>query len=213
MSIELYYFSGSPFAWRVQLGLEHKGLDYELQALNPSKGEHRSESFLKLNPHGKVPVLQHDGFTLYESSAIVEYLEERFPDTPRLFPTDLQRRAIARRVIAEIESVYWPNAWLIARNLYFKPKEEWNEEDLTTGVAGVAAELERYETSLDGDFLVGELGAADYALYTIMAHVPRYELRRDVGLSARIGPKLRAWMKRIESLPYFDRTYPPHWRA
>src|SRR5207247_1620684 len=84
--IRFYYGSGSPFSWRVQLVLEEKGLDYEPVLLSFDKGEHKSAAHLARSPHGKVPALEDDGVTLYESSAIVEYLEERYPREPLLPP-------------------------------------------------------------------------------------------------------------------------------
>lgn len=65
-----------------------------------------------------------------------------------------------------------------------------------------------------GDYLDGDaLSAADLALYPLVALSLRMDIRKP-GLDAAgiYGPKLHAWMKRIESLPYFDRTIPPHWK-
>src|SRR5207249_11915297 len=84
--IHFYYASGSPSSWRVQLALEEKGLAYEPVLLSFEKGEHKSPAHLARSPHGKVPALEDDGVSLYESSAIVEYLEERYPRTPLLPP-------------------------------------------------------------------------------------------------------------------------------
>jgi len=93
--IRFYYGSGSPFSWRVQLVLEEKGLAYEPVLLSFEKGEHKSPAHLARSPHGKVPALEDDGVSLYESSAIVEYLEERYPRTP-LLPPDPAERARVR---------------------------------------------------------------------------------------------------------------------
>ena len=79
MGITLYYGSGSPYAWRVQLALEHKALAYELKVISFSAGDTRKPEFLALNPRHRVPVLVEDDFVLYESSAIVEYLDEAYP--------------------------------------------------------------------------------------------------------------------------------------
>src|SRR5205823_8420249 len=98
--IRFYYGSGSPFSWRVQLILEEKGLPYEPVLLSFAKGEHKSPEHLARSPHGKVPALEDDGVRLYESSAIVEYLEERYP-TPPTLPADPAPRARVR--IEELE--------------------------------------------------------------------------------------------------------------
>ena len=75
MAIKLYWGSGSPFAWCVMLTLEVKGLAYESKLLEFSKGEHKAADYLRLNPRGKVPTLQDDDFVLYESLAIMMYLD------------------------------------------------------------------------------------------------------------------------------------------
>ena len=65
-----YYGSGSPYAWKVWLALEHKQLEYDLKLLSFDRGETRAPEFRALNPRGKVPTLVDDGLVLWESSAI-----------------------------------------------------------------------------------------------------------------------------------------------
>ena len=79
MPLILYYGSGSPFAWRAQLALEHKALEYELKILSFSAGDTRKPEFVALNPRHQVPVLVDGDFILYESNAIVEYIDEAYP--------------------------------------------------------------------------------------------------------------------------------------
>ena len=78
----------------------------------------------------------------------------------------------------------------------------------------VQAELQHFQRELRGDFLAGALSAADFTLYPTIMLCLRIEKRQpELDLSAALGEKLVAWMKRIEALPYYERTYPPHWRA
>src|SRR6266436_2217763 len=100
--IHFYYGSGSPYSWRVQLVLEEKRLAYEPVLLSFQKGEHKSPEHLARSPHGKVPALSDGDLVLYESTPIVEYLEERYP-VPALLPDDAARRATVR--IEEVEAV------------------------------------------------------------------------------------------------------------
>src|SRR5688500_7191102 len=104
MTLEFWYGSGSPFAWRVWLALEHKQAKYEQKVISFAEREHLKPEFIARNPRHKVPVILEDGFAIYESAAIVEYLEERFPEGPALFPGDVRARAQIRRMIREVDS-------------------------------------------------------------------------------------------------------------
>ena len=69
-----------------------------------SDGDLKKPEFIALNPRGKVPVVTDNGFALYESATIVEYLEDRYPNAgPGLFPLDVKQRALARRLIREAD--------------------------------------------------------------------------------------------------------------
>jgi glutathione S-transferase len=81
----LYFLSGSPFGWKVQLALEHLRVPYVTKFLSSDAGDLRNPSFLARNPHGKVPVIVDGSLTLFESDVIVEYLE----DTHRTSATSL----------------------------------------------------------------------------------------------------------------------------
>lgn len=209
-----YTVSGSVFGWRVQLTLEHKAVKYESRILSASKGELTAPEYLTVNPHGKVPAIVDNGFVLYESAAICEYLEDRFPQTRRLFPRDLQQRALVRRTVCEVDSTLALHGLAIAKNVYFKSPDAWDLDQIERGRIGIVSEIARLERSIAGDFLLGpELTAADFACYPFFAHMRRYERKKpDLALHAQLGPKLNGWLKRIEALPYFETTYPTHWR-
>ncbi len=106
MALTLYYMSGSPYAWRVWLALEHKQIPCELKTMSYDAGDFKKPEFLALTPRRKVPVIVDDGFALYESAAIVEYLEDKQPTQPRLFSADLRQRAIERRLVREADQYF-----------------------------------------------------------------------------------------------------------
>jgi hypothetical protein len=106
MALTLHYASGSPYAWRVWLALEHKGIPYELKLLSFDKGDLATSAFRALNPRGRVPVIEDDGFALYESAAIVEYIEDKHPGEPRLFASDIRERALQRRMVREADQYF-----------------------------------------------------------------------------------------------------------
>ena len=104
MAIEVYWGSGSPYAWRVLLALEHKGLPYTAHLLQFSKQEHKSPHMLQMNPRGRVPVLKDGDYVCFESLAILYYLDLQAGGVvPRRQPArllDRQLRAIPVRVLS-----------------------------------------------------------------------------------------------------------------
>ncbi len=214
MSITLHAMSGSPFTWKVWLALEYKQLPYELRLLSVDAGDLKAPEFEQMNPRRQVPVLSDGGLEIYESEAIVRYLEAAYP-TPTLFPGDLPTQALAFRFSAEIDAYFVPSMENLVREVLFKPNAAERDGALIEkSVAGLARELAYFERELRGDFLVGPLSAADFSLYPALMLALRIDRRQPMlGLSGMLGPRLSAWMKRIEALPYYERTYPPHWKT
>ncbi len=213
--ITFYYASGSPFAWRAWLALEHKSLPYDLKSMSFSDGDLRTPEYLDINPRGKVPVIVDEGFSLYESAAILAYLDEQYPDSGSpLFPGSPKDRAHIRRLINEADLYLDQANRKILLPVIFTKKEDWDEKLIASGREAVAAELANFETMLSGDYYTGELSAADYTIYPMVALALRLDLRKPaLDIASLIGPKMTAWMKRVESLPIFAKTYPPHWKA
>jgi glutathione S-transferase len=210
--IRFYYGSGSPFSWRVQLLLEEKGLPYEAVLLSFQKGELKSPEHLARSPHGKVPALEDGPLSLYESSAIVEYLEERYP-VPPFLPADPAARARVR--IEEIECVeYFAGAFRdVARQVFFTPPDKRDAEAIAAARGGVRKELERLEgraAARGGRFVVG-----DVPTHADFTWLPFVEIagRAGVELDAARTPWLHAWRARMRERPSHTRSYPPHWRA
>ncbi|HLY37980.1 MAG TPA: glutathione S-transferase family protein [Candidatus Binatia bacterium] len=209
--IRFYYGSGSPFSWRVQLVLEEKGLPYEPVLLSFAKGEHKSPEHVARSPHGKVPALEDDGLRLYESSAIVEYLEDRYPRPPML-PADPAGRARVR--IEELECLlYFGERFIaLARQVFFAPAEQRDAAKVEAARAEIREQLGALDAraSRSGrEYLVGALSRADFTW------IPFVELagRAGVDLDARATPWLVGWRSRMRGRPSYERSYPPHWRA
>ena len=214
MAITLYYGSGSPYAWRAQLALEHKALPYELKVLSFAAGDTRKPEFLALNPRHRVPVLVEDDFVLYESSAIVEYLDEAYPGRGApLFPGDARTRAIIRRMICEVDEDFDAALDPLTTQAFSKKPEERDAKAIADSRKALVDELALVSQSMRGDYLAGPLSAADYALYTLLAFVWRSQIKLpDLDADGMLTPQLARWKARIEALPYFDKTIPPHWR-
>ena len=212
MPLVFYYGSGSPYAWRVWLALEHKQLAYELKTMSFSAGDLRKAEYLAINPRHRVPAVVDDGFSLYESAAILEYLEEKYPG-PKLFPGDVQQRAIVRRLVREADEYFADAMDELLHEILFKAQEKRSAERIQRGRQTLADELAVWETLIRGDFLAGPLSAADLTLYPMVALTLRCDKKTpDLGIRNIVGPKLSAWIARIEALSYFHKTWPPHWK-
>ena len=102
------YFS--PYVMSVYVALKEKGLNFTLQTIDLNAGQNRQPGWKGYDLTRRVPVIAVDDFLLSESSAITEYLEERFapPTWERIYPHDLEKRARARQIQAWIRSDLMP---------------------------------------------------------------------------------------------------------
>src|SRR5262249_22261650 len=143
--IELYWHPLSIMPWRVRIALREKGLAYESVKVNVYGTSERSAEFLRLNPFGQIPVLVDDGLAIAESMAIVEYLEERYPEPP-LMPADAATRARVRQWMGW-STDYWPLAWKkwIAPRL---PDAQWTDASVAQGRCEIAMHLDVLESAL-----------------------------------------------------------------
>ena len=218
MTLEVFWGSGSPFAWRVLLTLEVKRLTYQSTLLEFSKGEHKAPEFLKLNPRGKVPVLKDDGFVLSESLAIMAYLDKKYPEPP-LFGTSPQETGLIWRAILEMESYVVTAGDKLVRPLFFG--QGLDTDRIQEAAAAIRRELRRVDTELEGaNWLIGkQVSAADVSLFPLVQMIVR-AAGKDAAKPFNFQllplennfPNIATWVKRIEALTGYDRTYPPHWR-
>jgi glutathione S-transferase len=213
MALAFYYGSGSPFAWKVWLTLEHKQIPYDLKVLSFDRGDTRSAAFLAVNPRGQVPTIVDDGFALWESHAIVEYLEERYPQRP-LMPSDAKGRATVRRLMHEADNhLSEAQTELFEATLFRKADVAEDAAKIAAGQDNLLKELARWDALLTGEYLAGTLSLADFAVFPFVRQVRRVDERQPKnGLGDRMPARLRAWMQRIEALPYYAKTMPPHWK-
>ena len=213
MTLTFYAGSGSPYAWKVWLALEHKGIPYELKMLSFDKGDTKTPEFLAINPRAKVPAIVEDGVAVSESSVIVEYLEDRYPWKP-LLPKDAAGRATARRIAAEADNYLSETVEeLFNLTLYAKKPAAVNE--ISAAQEHALSEIAKLEKALSADYLIGEISIADFTAYPHVRLLQRVDERSPGKGIARnlLPPKVAAWVRRIEALPYYSKTIPPHWKS
>lgn len=219
MALDLYWGSGSPYSWRVQLALEYKRLDYVSHELQFSKQEHKSPQMLRMNPRGRVPVLKEGEFVVFESLACLLYLDRRFPEPP-LFGSTPEEAGTIMRVICEYQAYAENHVTQIVSAVFLDTLDE-NMEEVTRAMHLVGGEARTIEGRLSkSDWLVGEqVSAADIVVFPSIMLLLRAMEKREAGeLRSRFlpmavtYPAIAKWIKRVEALPGYDRTYPPHWR-
>lgn len=219
MALEVYWASGSPFAWRVLLTLEVKKARYVSNLLEFSKGQLKTPEYLALNPRGKIPTLKDGDFVLSESLAIMAYLDRKIPE-PLLLGRSDQETGRIWSVILESSNYLEPVGQRVVAPIFFGRATE-EADDVRAARPELHSELRNLEQKLARQqWLVTEsLSAADIAVYPFIEVLLRAAGKEeatplDIGLLpiAKTYPALAAWRDRIKALPGYDKTYPPHWR-
>lgn len=199
---------GSPFstyARTVRMALVEKGVDYELNPLVPG-----TEECQKLHPFGKVPIFQHGDFTLWESLAIVRYIDEVFEGTP-LEPGDAQSRGLMNQMISAIMDYFYPSMvrQIILPRLIFPARGmEVDEDAIKAAVPDVETQFLVISGFLqDHSYLASDtLTMADLFLSPILYYMNfTPEGREIVGKS----PRILRWMETMGSRPSDKDTLPP----
>src|SRR5687767_656447 len=152
----------SPFAARVRIGIYAKGLDVEVAS--PPAGWPTSRQFRDINPTGRIPVLLlDDGTAIHESSVILEYLEEQFPDARPLLSGSPKSRAKSRLLSRLADLYLMPPMVRLAQPDCEERQREQLVDDLLDGLTALDALLD------SGRYAVGtELTFADCALGPVL---------------------------------------------
>lgn len=226
MAIDVYWGSGSPYAWRVLLALEYKRLPYRSHLLQFSKQEHKSPQMLALNPRGRVPVLKDSDYVCFESLAVLYYLDLKYPE-PGIFGRTPEEAGVIMRVICEYQAYIEPRLMNIVRAIFDKSPQARSDahlrtDQITSDMHAVASEARTIEARLSkSDWVVGEsFSAVDMMIFPGIQLLRRALERPEAReLASRFMPvevnypALGRWLTRVEQLPGYERTYPPHWRS
>lgn len=156
--IQLYYAAPSIYGRKVLAVLDEKGLDYEIKKMSFASQDHLKPEYLALNPNGEIPTLLDGDFAVYESTAIIEYLNDEYPEPP-LLPEDSEGRARVRMAEDYCDLHLYPEVIRC-----FIKKVLKNEELTAEDTDAVTERLQRLETLLAGKtWLAGDFSLADCA--------------------------------------------------
>jgi len=182
--LTLYDAARCPYCARTRIALAEKGIEYETLEIDLND---RPQWIYEKNATGRVPVVEEDAWILPESSVIMEYLEERYPEPP-LLPADPADRGLAR-------------VWIFRHDDFTKPYYA-----LRRGEDGAAERFDEELAKLDAALQRQPwLTGAEYGLADI-AYVPWVVRARDMlGVSLDEFPAVRSWLDRLEERPAIAR--------
>lgn len=171
--IRLHNHPFSTFGRRVKIALLEKNIPFEEVVVDLARRQQRTPEYLALNPYSRVPTLEDDGFVLYESSAILLYLEDEHPE-PALIPAGNRGRAEVDMHLRLCDSQMAAPAGVIIFQKRFLPEAKWNLEAINKASADIAKHLAILDRQLDGvDFLVHDrYTLADIAYIPFLHFLP-----------------------------------------
>ena len=196
--IKLYTFPPSTNSRKVRIALLEKGLEFERISIDLSKREQKNPEYLKVHPFGQIPALDDEGFIVYDSTIINEYLEDEYP-YPALMPNDSEGRARAR-LLEDFRDTHF-NPYFV--QIIYELRKPEGERDLTridNAKSEILKAFDRIEMELDGkEFLAGTFSLADIAFMSNFDLLDRF----GIAVDASKYPKTVAWIARLKARPSF----------
>jgi maleylpyruvate isomerase len=207
--MKLYTYFRSSAAFRTRIALNLKGIAYDQAAIDmrAPTSAHRKPEFLAINPQGLVPALEHDGSTIAQSLAIIEYLDETHPNPP-LLPAAPVDRARVRAMALAVACDMHPLNNLRVLNYLRAPLaldedtvNAWYHHWIGAGFTGLEEEVKR--TTGDGRYMFGtNVTLADIFIVPQMYNARRFKCDLEP------YPTLRGICAHLESLPAFAKAAP-----
>ena len=191
----------SPYVMSVAVALAEKGLAYELKRVDLSRQENLEDTYRTRSLTARVPTLVHGDFSLSESSAIDEYLEEAFPppDHAAIYPRDRQKRARARQVQAWVRSDLMPirierNTTVVFFGARLKPLSQEAQESASRLFTAVQSLLPAGATNLFGEWCIADTDLALMLNRLAMHEDVMPDRLRDYARHQWSRPSVKAWL-------------------
>lgn len=234
--LELYHTHNSVCSQKVRIALAEKGLDWESHHLLLAKGEHRTPEYARLNPKRVVPTLIDDGEVVYQSTVILEYLEDTYPDTPLLTSRSIDRAKARIWMMRIDDDIHDPATTVVSfcialRYLYLNQGEEASEAWINKKPAGPQRErsrdmlmngtsseqfpnnlriFKRLFEDIDRQLEIQDwLAGSVYSLADLSyaPYITRFERLNLMSILERY-PNLIDWYGRLKSRPAYDIAIP-----
>jgi glutathione S-transferase len=196
--IKLYTFPPSTNSRKVRIALLEKGLEFERINVDLSQREQKKPEYLKIHPFGQIPALDDEGFIVYDSTIINEYLEDEYPYPP-LMPKDSEGRARARMMEDFRDGHFNPYFVHIIYEMR-KPEGERDGQRIDNAKAEINKAFDRLEQELQGkEYLAGSFSLADVAFMSNLDLLDRFNIPVDPGKYKNTI----AWIARLKARPSF----------
>lgn len=220
MAYDFYWISGSPNAWRAMLTLEYKGVPYTSHRLDFGKAENKTPEYLAMNPRGKVPSLRDGAMVIYESIAIMAFLERVHPERP-LFGGHAAETGYIWQRIFEMQNYTRDQVEDGVIRPIIRGQAKSDPDGIRRSAELAAKSLLWVEEALSASpyFAGNAISAADIAAVTTLKFLERVGKREDA-IQLGIGfddlptvyPAIAAWLGRMQEMKGWEAAYPPHWK-
>ncbi len=188
--IKLHYHPISSYSLRVQIAAAEKGIELDLSLVNFTNKQQQSEQYKSLNPYGRVPAIEDGDFVLYESSTILHYLEDKYPNIP-LMPNNIQDKALVNLHMRLCDLEFANHTGFILKQVVLLPKEQWDLEGIRDAKEKISNHLEKLAKDVNGkSFLVADqFTLADVCYSTFVPYLT------TIGINT--PDELLPWIKNI----------------
>ena len=198
--IKLYHFPKSTNSRKVRIVLIEKGLEFERLNVDLAKKEQKNPDYLKIHPFGQVPALDDEGFIVYDSTIINEYLNDEYP-YPTLLPSDSEGRARARLMEDFRDGNFNPHFVEIIHEIR-KPEAERSAKLIDHSKAEITKCFERIERELEGrEYLAGTFSLADIAYMPNIDLLERFQIPVDSKYK-----NMLSWIERLKARPSYTES-------
>lgn len=196
--IKLYTFPPSTNSRKVRIALIEKGLEFERINIDLTKREQKNPDYLKIHPFGQIPALDDEGFVVYDSTIINEYLEDEYP-YPSLMPSDSEGRARAR-MLEDFRDAHFNPFFVHLIQESRKPEAERDAQRIENAKVEIIKAFDRIEAELQGkEYLAGPFSLADVAFMANIELLDRFAVPVDpVKYKNTV-----AWIARLKARPSF----------
>ncbi|EJY57355.1 AAEL001061-PC [Aedes aegypti] len=194
--MDFYYLPGSAPCRAVQMTAAAVGVELNLKLTNLMAGEHMKPEFLKLNPQHTIPTLVDNGFSLWESRAIMGYLVEKYGKDDKLYPKDPQKRALVNQRLYFDMGVFYQRFgdYWYPQIFAKQPANPDNFKKMEEAVGFLNTFLEGHQYAAGDELTIADLSLA--------ASAATYEV---AGFDFSKYPNVQAWLERCKkNAPGYD---------